>query len=114
MLEREQSDLDVHRRGRRDPARHPRGKDAVTRDALAFVRFPDGVDWDGKTVTVCVGIAAAGDGHVGILSQLAEILLDPDRAEPLREANDPDEVLTSSLQTRRRRRDEGRPLPRPR
>ena len=40
-----------------------------------------------------VGFAATGDGHVEILAQLAEILLDPERAQALREAEHPDTVL---------------------
>src|SRR5690242_16924904 len=62
------------------------GKESVKRDALVVLRFPDGVDWDGNAVSVCVGIAAAGGGHIALLSQLAEILLDPDKAEQLRNA----------------------------
>ena len=41
---------------------------------------------------MCIGIAAAGNGHVAILAQLAEILMDPDRAAALRGAADPAEV----------------------
>jgi PTS system mannitol-specific IIA component len=40
-----------------------------------------------------VAIAAKGDGHVGLLAALAEILMDPDQAQALRDATDPDEVL---------------------
>ncbi|MEV4132110.1 PTS sugar transporter subunit IIA [Dactylosporangium sp. NPDC049742] len=63
-------------------------KENVRRDALAVLRFPDGVDWDGNDVRVCVAIAAAGDGHVDILASLAEVLMDPDQAEALRDATD--------------------------
>lgn len=69
------------------------GKELVRRDALAVLRFPDGVDWDGERVTVCVGIAAAGDGHVELLAALAEVLLDADQARALREATDVDAVV---------------------
>jgi mannitol PTS system EIIA component len=69
------------------------GKEAIHRDALAVLRFPDGVDWDGNTVTVCIAIAARGDGHVEILSELAQILLDPDQAAVLRATTDPEAVL---------------------
>jgi mannitol PTS system EIIA component len=69
------------------------GKDVVRRDALSFLRFPAGVDWDGSEVTVAIGLAARGDGHVGILAALAQILLEPDRAEALRQATDVDDVL---------------------
>jgi PTS system mannitol-specific IIA component len=69
-------------------------KESVRRDALAVLRFPDGVDWDGVDVRVCVAIAAVGDGHVDILSRLATVLMDPDQAERLRNSTDADEVIT--------------------
>jgi PTS system mannitol-specific IIA component len=69
------------------------GRDLVERDALCVVQFPGGVDWHGDDVVLCVGIAAAGDGHVPILAQLAEVLMEPDRAEALRSAATADEVL---------------------
>lgn len=69
------------------------GKDAVLRDALTVLRFPAGVDWGGHTVELCIGIAARGDGHIEILSELAQILMDPDRARALREATDPQDVI---------------------
>jgi mannitol PTS system EIIA component len=69
------------------------GKDAVHRDALAVLRFPAGVDWGGEQVVLCVAIAARGDGHVALLAQLAEVLLDPERARALREATEVDEIL---------------------
>ncbi|HEY1178540.1 MAG TPA: PTS sugar transporter subunit IIA [Phytomonospora sp.] len=67
-------------------------KEDVERDALAVLRFPDGVDWDGERVTVCVAIAARGDGHVALLGELALVLLDPARAHLLRAATEPDDV----------------------
>ncbi|MGI8331736.1 PTS sugar transporter subunit IIA [Actinomadura scrupuli] len=76
------------------------GKDAVHHDALAVLRFPDGVDWAGEPVTLCIAIAARGDAHIGILTELAEILLDPDRARALRAATTADE-LTGLLQPQR-------------
>jgi PTS system mannitol-specific IIA component len=69
------------------------GKDSVLRDALCVLRFPGGVDWNGHAVAVCIGIAARGDGHIGVLAQLAEILLDPDQARALREATTREEIL---------------------
>jgi PTS system mannitol-specific IIA component len=68
-------------------------KESVLRDALAVLGFPDGVDWGGEPVRVCVAIAARGDGHVGILAELAQILLEPDQAQALREAAEPDDVI---------------------
>lgn len=69
------------------------GRHAVFRDALAVVRFPDGVDWDGDHVTVCVAVAAAENRHMDMLAGLAGILLDPIRAEVLRKTTDPALVI---------------------
>jgi mannitol PTS system EIIA component len=93
MLEREQSISTYVGEGVAIPHATLAGKSAVRRDALAVLRFPAGVDWGGETVEVCVAIAAVGDGHVGILSELAQVLLDPDRARRLREATRAEEVL---------------------
>jgi PTS system mannitol-specific IIA component len=68
------------------------GKDAVKHDAIVVLRFPDGVDWDGNDVRVAVGIAAKGNGHIALLSQLATVLLDADKAEALRNATTSDQV----------------------
>lgn len=65
----------------------------VRRTALGFIQYPDGVDWDGETVYLCIPIAASGDEHVGVLSALAEILVDDTSAAALRAATDVDVVL---------------------
>jgi mannitol PTS system EIIA component len=93
MLEREQSISTYVGEGVAIPHATLAGKAAVRRDALAVLRFPDGVAWGDETVVVCVAIAAVGDGHVEILSELAQILLDPDRARALREATRVGDVL---------------------
>ena len=92
MLERERSISTYVGEGVAIPHGTLVGKDDVTRDALAVLRFPDGVDWDGEPVSVCVAIAARGDGHVRLLAELAEVLLDPVRARALREATAPADV----------------------
>jgi PTS system mannitol-specific IIA component len=69
------------------------GKDHVRRDALAVVRFADPVEWDGGPVTVCIAIAAVADRHLDILTQLAEVLMDPEQARELRETPEPDRIL---------------------
>lgn len=69
------------------------GRASVRRDALAVVGFTDPVAWEGGPVRVCVAIAARGGAHMAVLSQLAEILLNPPSARALREAEDPEAVL---------------------
>lgn len=68
-------------------------REHIRRTALGFLQFPDGVDWDGNTVYVCVPIASNGDEHVGILGALAEVLMDPEAAARLRTSRDKDEIL---------------------
>ncbi|GAA1996787.1 PTS sugar transporter subunit IIA [Catenulispora subtropica] len=63
------------------------GRALVRRDTLAVVRLAAPVDWgDGDEVVLCVAIAALGEGHLDVLADLAEILMDPARAEALRAA----------------------------
>ncbi|MER6582777.1 PTS sugar transporter subunit IIA [Nonomuraea sp. NPDC001023] len=93
MLERERTISTYVGEGVAVPHGTAASKRDVTRDAICVVRFPGGIDWDGERVTLCVGIAAAGDGHVPLLAALAEILLDPERARTLREATEPGQVL---------------------
>lgn len=66
----------------------------IRRDALCAVQFPAGVDWQGDRVVLCIGIAARGELHVPVLAQLAEILMEPERAEALRQAETAERLLT--------------------
>jgi mannitol/fructose-specific phosphotransferase system IIA component len=74
----------------------PHGTDAaralVRRTTLGVLQFPAGIDWDGQRVTLCVAIAAKGDEHVAVLSALAQILMEPDKAALLRTSTKVDEV----------------------
>jgi len=92
MFERERSVSTYVGEGVAIPHGTLAGKDSVKQDALVVLRFPTPVDWDGNEVSVTVGIAAKGNGHIAILSQLASILLDPEAAAALRGATTADEV----------------------
>ncbi|MGN9841912.1 PTS sugar transporter subunit IIA [Nonomuraea sp. H19] len=93
MVERERTISTYVGEGVAIPHGTAASKEDIKRDAICFVRFPGGVDWDGEQVTVCVGIAAREGGHVPLLAALAEILLDPGRARTLREAADIQQVI---------------------
>jgi mannitol/fructose-specific phosphotransferase system IIA component len=75
----------------------PHGTDAsrahVRRPAIAVLQFPDGVDWAGQPVQLAIAVASASDEHVRILAEVAGVISDPERAEQLRCARDPGEVL---------------------
>jgi mannitol/fructose-specific phosphotransferase system IIA component len=73
-------------------------REFVHRTALGFLQFPDGVEWgriddEPQIVKVCIPIAAAGGEHMALLSALATVLIDPEKAEALRSAASADEVL---------------------
>ncbi|WP_308016168.1 PTS sugar transporter subunit IIA [Nonomuraea aurantiaca] len=93
MLEREQTISTYVGEGVAIPHGTAAAKEVVRHDAICVVRFPDGVDWGGEPVTLCVGIAAKNDGHVRLLAALADILLDPERARALREATEVGQVM---------------------
>jgi mannitol/fructose-specific phosphotransferase system IIA component len=65
----------------------------INETMLSFLQFPAGVEWDDVTVTVCIGIAAVGDEHVGVLANLARVLTVPEQAARLRAAERPEDVL---------------------
>ena len=92
MLERENSVSTFVGEGVAIPHGTLAGKDAVKADALVLLRFPEGVDWDGNAVSIAIGIAAKGNGHIALLSQLATILLEPEKAEALRNATSTEQV----------------------
>ncbi len=93
ILERESQISTYMGEGVSIPHGTDRARALVRRTALGFLQYPDGVDWDGETVYLCIPIAASGDEHVAVLSALAEVLVDPDSAAALRGATDVDDVL---------------------
>jgi PTS system mannitol-specific IIC component len=68
-------------------------KGSVRRTALAFVRYPDGVDWDGKPVRFVVAVAAQGDDHLALLGRIAKVFADDAQVARLERAASADEVL---------------------
>jgi mannitol PTS system EIIA component len=93
MLERERSVSTYIGEGVAIPHGTLAGKDLVLRDGLSFVRFAAPVDWGGEEAVLGIGIAARDNGHVAILAQLADILMDADRAAALRAATSPADVI---------------------
>ncbi|NYJ01687.1 PTS system mannitol-specific IIC component [Nocardioides thalensis] len=68
-------------------------KPSIRRTALSFVRYPAGVDWNGKDVTFVVGVAAAGDDHLRVLARIAEVFADEQQVARLEAATSAEEVL---------------------
>ena len=82
----------------------PHGTDESRRhvlfDQIVFVRFVTPISWGDEEVSVAIGIAAAGDGHVELLGNLADILLDESAAGVLLTSQSSEaicELLTKGL-----------------
>jgi len=93
MLEREESVSTYVGEGVAIPHGTNESRVHIERAAIAFLQFPDGVDWDGNDVRVCVAIASRSEDHIGILSSLAEVLMDPESAATLRAPGSAQEVI---------------------
>ena len=93
MLERERTVSTFIGEGVAIPHGTDEARALVRRTTLGFLQFPEGVDWDGNDVRICVAIAAKGNEHMAVLSGLAQILMEPEQAEALRSSNSVDEVL---------------------
>jgi PTS system mannitol-specific IIC component len=67
-------------------------KSAIRRSAISFVRYPNGLDWNGHQVHFVVGIAGAGDDHLALLSNLSKVFVDRDKVAQLEAAKTVAEV----------------------
>ena len=61
-------------------------KGSILASGLSFVRYPRGIDWNGKQAKFVIGIAEAGDAHLALLGKIAEVFLDADKVSALEEA----------------------------
>jgi mannitol/fructose-specific phosphotransferase system IIA component len=93
MLERERQISTSLGEGFAIPHGTDESRKYINETRLTFLQFPDGVDWEDDRVVVCVGIAAVGEEHVGVLARLSRILVVPEQAAALRSASTVDDVL---------------------
>ncbi len=93
MLEREQSVSTYMGNQLAIPHGTNEAKAAIHRTAMAFIRYPNGIDWNGKPATFVIGIAGAGDDHLTLLSSVAKVFLDKGQIAALERATSAQEVL---------------------
>jgi len=93
MLEREQGISTAVGEGFAIPHGTDDSRRWIRQTKLAFLQFPQGIEWEGQQVFVCVAIAAVGDEHMGVLSRLAQVLVVPEQATQLRTAQRVEDVL---------------------
>jgi PTS system mannitol-specific IIC component len=60
-------------------------KASIKTTGLSFIRYPDGIDWngDGELARFAVGIAGAGGDHLALLGSIAHVFLDPEKVDAL-------------------------------
>jgi len=68
-------------------------KSAIRRSAISFVRYSDGIEWNGKPVKFVIGIAGQGDDHLALLRRIAEVFVDREQVARLEAARTTGEVL---------------------
>jgi mannitol/fructose-specific phosphotransferase system IIA component len=61
---------------------------------ISVLQLKDGVSWDdGEKVYLVIGIAAAGEEHVGVLANLAEVIDDEANLAELLHTQDPEVIV---------------------
>jgi mannitol/fructose-specific phosphotransferase system IIA component len=69
-------------------------RENIKQTGISVLQLADGVEWDcGEKVYLLIAIAAVSDEHVGILTNLAEIIDDDQKLAELIRTNDPDVIL---------------------
>jgi mannitol/fructose-specific phosphotransferase system IIA component len=69
-------------------------RDHILQTGISVLQLEDGVDWDdGEKVFLVIGIAAAGDEHVGVLANLAEVIDNEQNLTELLHTNDPEVIV---------------------
>ncbi len=69
-------------------------KQSIRSTGLSFIRYADGIDWngDGQLAHFVVGIAGAGDDHLTLLGSLAHVFLDEEKVAALTAATSKSDV----------------------
>ncbi|MFE4543595.1 PTS mannitol transporter subunit IICBA [Arthrobacter sp. NPDC056727] len=68
-------------------------KDHIRKSAVSVVRYPEGIDWNGKQVKFVVGVAGINNEHLHILSSIAKVFTNKAQVAQLEAATTVDEVL---------------------
>mgnify|MGYP000218044987 CR=1 FL=1 len=68
-------------------------KDHIMKSAVSVVRYPDGIDWNGKEVKFVVGVAGINNEHLQILSSIAKVFTNKAQVAQLEAATTVEEVL---------------------
>jgi len=94
MLKREESMSTSLGNGVAIPHGVYENRDHILQTGISVLQLTDGVDWDeDEKVYMVIGIAASGDEHVGVLSNLAEVIDNEATLNEMLKTADPEVVI---------------------
>lgn len=94
MIEREQTLSTFMGNGLAIPHGTQDSKSLIISTGLSIVQIPDGVDFgDGETANLVIGIAAAGNDHLDILTNVAMICSEDENIEQIMQASTPEAMV---------------------
>ncbi len=67
-------------------------KDLIHHSGMSVLIYPEGIDWDGNTVKIVIGLAGLGDDHMEIISNVATIFSEEENIQKIIEATDIESV----------------------
>ncbi|AXJ09216.1 PTS mannitol transporter subunit IICBA [Arthrobacter sp. PM3] len=68
-------------------------KDHIMKSAVSVIRYPNGIDWNGKEVKFVVGVAGVNNEHLQILASIAKVFTNKAQVAQLEAATTVEEVL---------------------
>lgn len=69
-------------------------REHILQTGISVLQLSEAVEWDADDkVLMVIGIAAAGDEHVGVLSNLADVIDNEETLAELLKTNDPDVIV---------------------
>jgi mannitol/fructose-specific phosphotransferase system IIA component len=94
MLKREESMSTSLGNGVAIPHGVYENREHILHTGISVLQLTNPVEWEeGDQVLMVIGIAAEGDEHVGVLSNLAEVIDNEETLAELLKTNDPDVVV---------------------
>ena len=68
-------------------------KKNVKKSGIIVMQYPEGVEFNGGTAQLVIGIAGVGDEHLEILAQITEAVTEDEILEKLKTTTDVDYIL---------------------
>lgn len=94
MLKREESMSTSLGNGVAIPHGVYENREHILKTGISVLQLTDGVDWgEDEKVFMVIAIAAAGDEHVGVLSNLADVIDNEETLAELLKTNDSDVIV---------------------